>query len=715
VQPFKSITDSVTPARPRRAVPFMLPRFAGALGFACFGCVALSHGVRADDATKTDALKPVHLWIAGREVSLKEPALADNAETYVPLEALNAVGAKGKLNARADAILLTTITITQPLELALARPNGRRMIALSDLARALKADIVRTELMGDDGKPIPHSKGDTVYLLAHITDIHYANGAIHVSTSFAVPYHAQMRDIQGTEHGTVDCVGATVPATLHPAPLPTGTYRLQPARLLAAQYSIDTARITLDFPRSVQLPTADGVIATSGADVALAGRRTNKTIAQRPAGRNQSPQNNGADRVARADVNAGPKTPDAGRKIDNIDNTAGGAVQRPGGLNGEEGMPPADDKEADAQADQADADTANQAGQNADTAARSALPSRSITFQRGGAVEVRGVMFVPQDDTRVRIDIMTTGRAASMPHYLDNGKLVIDIPNAVLNVPDPNSPQQNFNHPLLTGIHAELLQQNPPVTRITLDTPRVVGFTVNTQSDRVSIDVRMPRNSGGVLADKVIVIDPGHGGSSTGATSAGVIEKDLTLGISLKLRAYLEAAGVKVVMTRDRDAAVPLYDRPRLANAINADLFVSVHIDDVDRANSASGTSTYYHKTDASSHALAVCVQREVMTVTGLPSRGALSDGILYASGLAVLRCSAMPAILIEVGYINNQRDRRKLVDEEFQDRVARAICEGLRHYVEGSPETVRRTPSSASIKGGNDQPAQAVARLSGD
>jgi N-acetylmuramoyl-L-alanine amidase len=207
-------------------------------------------------------------------------------------------------------------------------------------------------------------------------------------------------------------------------------------------------------------------------------------------------------------------------------------------------------------------------------------------------------------------------------------------------------------------------------------------------------------------------VDAGHGGSSSGATFGGVQEKNITLAISLKLRACLEACGAKVVMTRDRDVTVPLYDRPNLANAINADLFVSVHNDDTERTNSASGTSTYYHKGDASSHALAVCVQQAVMAVSGLPSRGALSDGILYSSGLAVLRCSSMPAVLVEVAYINNQRDRRKLVDDDFQQHVAQAICDGLRHYVEGSPETVRHTPSSAGIKSKDAAQTQVMARL---
>jgi N-acetylmuramoyl-L-alanine amidase len=142
-------------------------------------------------------------------------------------------------------------------------------------------------------------------------------------------------------------------------------------------------------------------------------------------------------------------------------------------------------------------------------------------------------------------------------------------------------------------------------------------------------------------------------------------------------------------MTRTSDADVSLTDRSRMGNELGADLFISIHNDSNERSNSASGTSTYFHNSDPSSRALATCVQHSVMATTGLPSRGVLSDTVMYHSGFAVLRGSTMPAVLCEVAYINNQTDRRKLIDPQFQQRVAKAMCDGLRNYVEGKP---RRT-----------------------
>ncbi|MCS7065646.1 MAG: N-acetylmuramoyl-L-alanine amidase, partial [Fimbriimonadales bacterium] len=90
---------------------------------------------------------------------------------------------------------------------------------------------------------------------------------------------------------------------------------------------------------------------------------------------------------------------------------------------------------------------------------------------------------------------------------------------------------------------------------------------------------------------------------------------------------------------------------------------------------------------DADSRALGQAILNEIVKVSGLPSRGVRSDTTLYQSGLAVLRTSQMPAVLIEVGYLNHSYDRKKLLDPKFQDAVADAIVRGLKAYVEGAPE----------------------------
>ena len=76
---------------------------------------------------------------------------------------------------------------------------------------------------------------------------------------------------------------------------------------------------------------------------------------------------------------------------------------------------------------------------------------------------------------------------------------------------------------------------------MTLDTARILGYSLNVQQSSFSLELRIPRNATGALADKLIVVDPGHGGSQTGATAAGLCEKTYTLAIAMRLRAELES------------------------------------------------------------------------------------------------------------------------------------------------------------------------------
>ncbi len=184
------------------------------------------------------------------------------------------------------------------------------------------------------------------------------------------------------------------------------------------------------------------------------------------------------------------------------------------------------------------------------------------------------------------------------------------------------------------------------------------------------------------------MVDPGHGGPADGCSALyngqKVFEKNITLSVASRLRQLLREAGTNVMLTRSGDQDVSLSARPGLANENNADLFVSIHVDDCGIPNSASGSTAYYHMNDESSRALAHAIVEHVGQVTGLPNRGAKSDHVLYKHGLAVLRDSAVPAVLVEMGFINNDQDRRKLVSDEFQQSVAQAIFDGIRSYVEG-------------------------------
>lgn len=642
---------TVTPSRAPRDLFFM-----HSARLALFGLSALLMPF----AASAQGLRPIHLRVAGHELHCQTDPVGDDDEIYVPLEVLSAVGAEGKVNRRGDAVRVMLTATRHQEELALARPRGEAMVALSDLARLLNADVLRA--VNNNGSIHVDPKGDVAYLLARVTDTHLENGALRVTTSFPVPFQAHMITDSTLRRAYVDLIGAEAPEAFRPSPVPDAETRVK--RLRAAQYDIETARVVLELAAGARLRVAD---APANHDLTAI-----------------MPIDTSSTRIATApphDPNAGGQQ-DA-QPLDPGERVAHNKTVEDASNDGALPMPPMPPTPI----------PVSPTAKPAVTPIRGTVAFRRAIGHRGfnaPPIEVRGLNFVSAGETRARLDIATSGGASAYVHYDATNKLIVDIPNAMLHLPDSTNCEQTFSHPLLTGLKAELAQDSPPLTRLTLDTSRVIGFTLNNTSNGLSLDLRLPRNATGALADKVIVVDPGHGGTSTGATGGGIYEKNITLAISLKLREALEACGAKVIMTRDRDVNVALDDRPRLANSINADFFISIHNDSNGSPNSATGTSTYYHMRDGSCRALAACVHRCIMACSGIGSRGVLSDSVMYASGFAVLRESQMPAILVEVAYINNAWDRQHLVNGDFQQRIAHAICDGLRTYIEGSPRSAR-------------------------
>ena len=172
---------------------------------------------------------------------------------------------------------------------------------------------------------------------------------------------------------------------------------------------------------------------------------------------------------------------------------------------------------------------------------------------------------------------------------------------------------------------------------------------------------------------KIICIDPGHGGKDPGATGGDVDEKDITLDVSKKIVSFLEAKGCTVMLTRETDVFVELSDRARMANAVKADLYVSIHCNSVGGNANATGMEVYHytHASEASKHA-ARAIYDKLLPVSSLRGRG------VKAKDLAVLRETKMPAVLVELAFISNEFDRAKLTDSAWQDNAAKAIADGI-------------------------------------
>ena len=187
------------------------------------------------------------------------------------------------------------------------------------------------------------------------------------------------------------------------------------------------------------------------------------------------------------------------------------------------------------------------------------------------------------------------------------------------------------------------------------------------------------------LQGRKIVLDPGHGGSDSGAVGPnGLREKDATLAISQNVANILRNSGAIVTMTRDTDVDVygPMAsDRNELQARVDVgnrdagnQIFVSIHCNAF-TSPSAHGTGTYYFADSFRGQLLAESINAAIVEDTGLADRGP------QTARFYVLRNSNMPAVLIETAFISNYQEEALLGDEEFRYRIALAICKGIGQY----------------------------------
>ena len=195
------------------------------------------------------------------------------------------------------------------------------------------------------------------------------------------------------------------------------------------------------------------------------------------------------------------------------------------------------------------------------------------------------------------------------------------------------------------------------------------------------------------LAGQKICIDPGHGGSDPGAVGYGLEEEDVNLDVALRLKDLLIADGATVVMTRTTDTDVSLQARCDIANNNGCNRFVSIHCNAYN--GNAYGTETYYHSSLSSSSTaanLANKVNPEVVSHLGTYNRG------VKQADYYVLRNTAMPAILVELAFIDNYNDNQKLASESYRQEAARAILHGLQSHYGETPHDPPVEPPAAEL-----------------
>ena len=280
-------------------------------------------------------------------------------------------------------------------------------------------------------------------------------------------------------------------------------------------------------------------------------------------------------------------------------------------------------------------------------------------------------------------------------------------------------------------------QYDRDTVRVVLDLESLFDYKVFSLNDpfRIVVDIRGDKGAGERpptiakqlgLRIKRIVIDPGHGGNDPGAIGRGGLkEKDVVLRIGRMLRDKLKKKGFQVFMTREDDTFIPLEERTAFANTKEADLFVSIHAN-ASPKRSASGIETYFLNLTTDEEAMRVAarenatsgkkmsdlqfilfdlmqtskinessklasmVQRSLVSTVKRRYRGVNDLGVKQAP-FYVLIGANMPSILVEVSFISNPREERRLRSRRYLECLADGIMKGIEGYISELESMARR------------------------
>ncbi len=185
------------------------------------------------------------------------------------------------------------------------------------------------------------------------------------------------------------------------------------------------------------------------------------------------------------------------------------------------------------------------------------------------------------------------------------------------------------------------------------------------------------------LQGAVVLVDPGHGGLDPGAVGHGVLEKNVNLAVAIRLAADLQSGGATVYLTRETDVEPGVGAAPRnyraglrarraLAGQSRAAMVVSIHSNHVD-APAARGPTVFYHRDVPGSVPLARAVASQLRALAGRCP--------VFANGQLVLYTPGVPSINVEVGFLSNPADARRLGQPAYQAQLAQAITRGLVAY----------------------------------
>lgn len=220
------------------------------------------------------------------------------------------------------------------------------------------------------------------------------------------------------------------------------------------------------------------------------------------------------------------------------------------------------------------------------------------------------------------------------------------------------------------------------------------------------------------FAEFRVIIDPGHGGSDLGATRDSFVESKIVLSIADKLKADLEKENIEAVLTRDTDAHLSLQQRVQLANEHKADLFISLHANWSTSAQ-VSGFEFYFaseqnkNLNNSNSHLtqskdiiekiksdLTMFGRQKLSLEFSQQAQLQVADqkSVIRRAPFYVIENTSMPAVLIEVGFISNRREAKKLASPEYQSEIAELLTKSVLSYKQKSNSLKEKSDKKLSL-----------------
>lgn len=275
--------------------------------------------------------------------------------------------------------------------------------------------------------------------------------------------------------------------------------------------------------------------------------------------------------------------------------------------------------------------------------------NEQVVIQASGAVEAK--VFILSAPDRLVVDLPASAFSTQVPKPLPN-----------------QSGEIASTHPLITKIRYAYNDPATSTIRVVMDLTSRSGYRVieNGATGKVTIEVKQSKN--------VVVIDAGHGGTDPGAISVtSKKEKDFTLSVALKVQKLLsQVPNVDVYMTRADDTYPTLDGRVAYANNLGANVFVSIHGNNF--SATSRGTETYYFRSE--SLPFAKIMHKHLVAATGFLDRGVKQEDF------RVVKYTTMPAVLLEVGYLSNKSEEAQMYNNDFQNRVAQSVVDGIKEYL---------------------------------